>query len=67
MKETGDRMVALNPIEIEMLKAALDYYETKVRKKRSDTIVNAILAVQRKLTIASQGHSHGDQPGDEIH
>jgi hypothetical protein len=61
MKENDDQLIPLNPIEIEMLKAALDCYETKVRKKRSDSIIDAIRAVKQKLTIASQGTDNGDR------
>ena len=56
-----DKRVDLNPIEIEMLLAAIDYYEGKVRKKRADTILHALKAVRKKLTIASQGVASDDR------
>jgi hypothetical protein len=51
---TEDSKLSLNPIEIEMLLAALEFYERKIQIKRSDSMFKAIRDVQRKLMIAAQ-------------
>jgi hypothetical protein len=52
--DSEDTTISLNPIEIELLLAAVDNYEGRLRKERSGSIAQIIRAVRQKLTIASQ-------------
>jgi hypothetical protein len=63
--DSEDSKLSLNPIEIEMLLAALEFYERKIQKKRSDSMFKALRAVQRKLMIAAQRTDcHSAEPDD---
>ena len=59
-----DSAIHLNAIEIEILFAALELYERKIKNKRSDPMFKAVRAIRHRLTIAAQrvGESPGDRP-----
>jgi len=52
--DSEDATISLNPIEIELLLAAVDHYEGRRRKERSGSLAQIIRTVRQKLTIASQ-------------
>jgi hypothetical protein len=58
-----DSRIALNPLEIEMLLVALDLYERRIKRKRSDDpIFQAVRVLRRRLTIAAQRARQGSEP-----
>jgi hypothetical protein len=49
-----DPAIQLHAIEIEILLAALEFYERRIKNKRSAPMVKAVRTIRRKLTIAAQ-------------
>ena len=61
-----DPSIALNPLEFEMLLAALDLYERRIKRKRSDDpMFQAVRVLRQRLIIAGQRGRQGREP-DEL-